>query len=128
MARQTGQHTNNQLRLANTTNLHLHGLHVSPNGDADNIFRDAAPQTSLTYQYHIPADHPSGTYWYHPHFHGSSSLQLASGMRGALIVEDDDEDDDEDGTDGGAALAPLRDLEARFVLEPLRGERWGTDG
>jgi len=33
-----------QLRLRNTlrepTNLHFHGLHVSPNGTADNIFID----------------------------------------------------------------------------------------
>ena len=91
----------------NHTNLHLHGLHVSPNGDADNIFRDAAPQTSLTYRYHIPADHPSGTFWYHPHFHGSSSLQLASGMMGALIVEDDEDDGDGD-SDG--ALAAMEEI------------------
>lgn len=72
----------------NYTNIHLHGLHVSPEGDSDNIFRQCSPQQSLRYQYKIPQNHPSGTFWYHPHFHGSSSLQLASGMAGALIVED----------------------------------------
>ena len=72
----------------NYTNIHLHGLHVSPEGDGDNIFRQCSPQQSLAYQYKIPLDHLSGTFWYHPHFHGSSSLQLASGMAGALIVED----------------------------------------
>ena len=74
----------------NFTNIHLHGLHVSPLGNSDNIFRQCSPQQSLTYQYKIPMDHPSGLFWYHPHFHGSSSLQLASGMAGAIIVEDDE--------------------------------------
>jgi FtsP/CotA-like multicopper oxidase with cupredoxin domain len=35
-----------------------------------------------------PVDHTRGTYWYHPHHHGSADVQLASGMAGALIVED----------------------------------------
>ncbi len=74
----------------NFTNIHLHGLHVSPLGNSDNVFRQCSPQQSLTYQYKIPMDHPSGLFWYHPHFHGSSSLQLASGMAGAIIVEDDE--------------------------------------
>jgi FtsP/CotA-like multicopper oxidase with cupredoxin domain len=73
----------------NFTNIHLHGLHVSPLGDSDNIFRTCAPLHSLVYHYKIPLDHPSGTFWYHPHFQGSSSLQLASGMMGAIIVEDE---------------------------------------
>ena len=78
---------NNQFRLANTTNLHLHGLHVSPSGDADNIFRQVAPGTTGAYEYDIPADHAPGTFWYHPHVHGSSSNQQGGGMAGALIVE-----------------------------------------
>ena len=76
----------------NFTNIHLHGMHVSPLGDSDNIFRTCAPKQSLVYHYKVPPDHPSGTFWYHPHFQGSSSLQLASGMMGAIIVEDDADD------------------------------------
>jgi FtsP/CotA-like multicopper oxidase with cupredoxin domain len=82
-------HDKDVYSFPNHTNLHLHGLHVSPLGDHDNVFRDAAPESSLVYEYEIPATHPTGTFWYHPHFHGSSSLQLASGMMGAFIVEDD---------------------------------------
>lgn len=33
--------------------------------------------------------HPPGTHWYHPHSHGSTSNQVASGMAGFLIVEGD---------------------------------------
>lgn len=71
----------------NVTNLHTHGLHVSPQGSSDNVFVEIEPGQSFENVYQIPADHPSGTYWYHPHKHGSTAVQLFSGMAGALIVE-----------------------------------------
>ena len=46
-----------------------------------------APRSSTRFT--IPADHPSGTFWYHPHKHGSVAYQMANGMAGALIVEGD---------------------------------------
>ena len=70
----------------NTTNLHTHGLHVSPRSPADDVFRRVAPGQSFDYVFDIPRDHPAGTFWYHAHKHGSTALQLASGMAGALIV------------------------------------------
>ena len=33
--------------------------------------------------------HPPGTHWYHPHSHGATHDQVASGMAGFLIVEGD---------------------------------------
>jgi FtsP/CotA-like multicopper oxidase with cupredoxin domain len=33
--------------------------------------------------------HPPGTYWYHPHSHGATQNQVASGMAGFLIIEGD---------------------------------------
>ena len=33
--------------------------------------------------------HPPGTHWYHPHSHGATHNQVASGMAGYLIVEGD---------------------------------------
>jgi FtsP/CotA-like multicopper oxidase with cupredoxin domain len=77
----------NAFGLSNTTNLHLHGLHVSPEGAGDDVSRRVLPGTRFTYVYAIPTDHPIGTFWYHPHVHGSSSLQQGGGMAGALIVE-----------------------------------------
>jgi FtsP/CotA-like multicopper oxidase with cupredoxin domain len=50
--------TNN---LSQPTNLHYHGLHVSPNGNADNPFLSIPPGESLTYEFTIPKNHPSGT-------------------------------------------------------------------
>jgi len=70
----------------NTTNLHTHGLHVSPAGNSDNVLLNIAPQTNFPYEINIPADHPSGTFWYHPHRHGSTAMQVASGAAGILIV------------------------------------------
>jgi FtsP/CotA-like multicopper oxidase with cupredoxin domain len=70
----------------NTVNMHYHGLHVSPTGNSDNVLLNIAPQTHFQYEVNIPEDHPSGTFWYHPHRHGSTSLQVASGASGALII------------------------------------------
>ncbi len=55
----------------NTTNLHTHGLHVSPTGNSDNVLPNIAPQTEFPYEINIPADHPAGTFWYQTHRHGS---------------------------------------------------------
>jgi FtsP/CotA-like multicopper oxidase with cupredoxin domain len=76
----------------NTTNFHFHGAHVSPGGISDNIFRSMEPGQSYDIEIAIPKDHPSGTYWYHPHHHGSADVQITGGMAGALIVEDDFDD------------------------------------
>jgi FtsP/CotA-like multicopper oxidase with cupredoxin domain len=73
----------------NTTNIHFHGLHVSPAGIADNVLRSMEPGESYDVEVAIPNDHPHGTYWYHPHHHGSADVQITSGMAGALILEGD---------------------------------------
>lgn len=75
----------------NTTNMHYHGLHVSPTGNSDNVLLDIPPQTELLYEVKLPQTHPIGSYWYHAHAHGSTSIQVGSGMAGALIIEDDPE-------------------------------------
>ncbi|NMO18737.1 multicopper oxidase domain-containing protein [Pyxidicoccus fallax] len=73
----------------NTSNLHFHGLHVSPTGNSDNVLIELPPKHSFPYEVKIPYDHPAGTYWYHAHKHGSATLHLASGMAGALIIRGD---------------------------------------
>lgn len=71
----------------NITNLHTHGLHVSPRGYSDNVLLSIPPQCGFPFTVNIPADHPGGTFWYHPHQHGSTAIQVASGMSGLLIIE-----------------------------------------
>lgn len=75
-------------RLDAPTNLHVHGLHVSPEGNGDNPFVHIEPGATFDYEYQIPDDHPPGTYWYHPHLHGQVADQLAAGLYGAIIVEE----------------------------------------
>jgi len=74
----------------NTTNLHTHGLHVSPVGNSDNVLLAIAPQSSFAFEIKVPRNHPTGSFWYHPHTHGSTSIQVGSGLAGALIIEDDE--------------------------------------
>jgi FtsP/CotA-like multicopper oxidase with cupredoxin domain len=71
----------------NSTNIHTHGLHVSPEGNSDNIYLDVKPGQAQDYEIKIPKDHVAGTFFYHPHRHGSVALQMSSGMSGALIIE-----------------------------------------
>jgi len=79
----------NEFRFPNTTNLHTHGLHISSKSPQDDPFVRVLPETSHLYHYEIDGDQPAGTYWYHPHTHGSTHFQILSGMSGMLIVEDD---------------------------------------
>ncbi|MDR7122565.1 multicopper oxidase family protein [Rheinheimera soli] len=71
----------------NGTNMHTHGLWINPAGNSDNVLISINPGVSFQYEYNIPADHPAGTFWYHPHRHGSTAIQVASGMAGALIIQ-----------------------------------------
>jgi FtsP/CotA-like multicopper oxidase with cupredoxin domain len=69
------------------TNLHTHGLHVSPAGNGDNPFVTVEPGGSFDYAMAVPADHPAGTFWYHPHHHGTVADQIFAGLAGALLVD-----------------------------------------
>ncbi|GAB3129452.1 multicopper oxidase family protein [Glaciibacter psychrotolerans] len=75
-------------RLSTTTNLHVHGLHVSPEGNSDNVFVAIEPGDSFDYAYRLPENHPPGVYWYHPHHHGMVAAQVFGGLYGAIVVED----------------------------------------
>lgn len=83
------------LGYPNNTNMHTHGLHVYPGiissglyGDyvVDGLGQGVAPGESRQYQYQIPSNHPDGPFWYHPHLHGATAMQVASFMSGALMV------------------------------------------
>lgn len=78
----------NELSHSNRTILHVHGLHVDPKGMGDNMFVNVEAQSSRDYHYELPPDHPAGTFWGHPHSHGSSMIQTAYAMAFPIIVED----------------------------------------
>jgi FtsP/CotA-like multicopper oxidase with cupredoxin domain len=62
---------------------------VNPSGNGDNVLLSINPGVQFQYEYNVPGDHPSGTFWYHTHRHGSTALQVSSGMAGALIIRGD---------------------------------------
>jgi len=88
-------HFNNNLPVppagsgyTNTSSLHYHGLHVSPQAPADDsIDMLAAPGQMLNYTVAIPTTQPGGLYWYHTHAHGEAERQTLAGMSGALVIE-----------------------------------------
>jgi FtsP/CotA-like multicopper oxidase with cupredoxin domain len=97
------------LRL-NPTNIHTHGLIVSTHTPTatdptygDNVFvltfnpanGQAAPSPHMhsdvrygytDYAIQIPADHPPGVYWFHPHAHGLALNQVSAGLTGIITV------------------------------------------
>lgn len=81
----------NQLKEPNTTNLHTHGLHITGDSPGDNVFTVVHPGHFVEYTYDIPSFHMPGTHWYHPHHHGSTSVQAGGGAAGMIIVEDTDD-------------------------------------
>jgi FtsP/CotA-like multicopper oxidase with cupredoxin domain len=102
----------------NTTNLHTHGLHVTPEQTTDNAFMsnnvvfNLEVQSTQGYRFDIDENgttHEAGSFLYQPQAHGSTAIQIANGMTGAIIIE-------------GAvdALAGIADANERvFVLQHI---------
>src|SRR5215217_1772695 len=74
--------------LDEETTIHWHGLHVDWHMDGHPLL-PVAPDT--TYRYAYPIENRAGTFWYHPHAHGTSARQIYSGLAGFFIVEDEEE-------------------------------------
>jgi len=94
----------------NPTNLHTHGVLSSPRYSTasdptwgDNVFvynfnsANGAPAPGsdlhgtalfdvVDYSIRIPASHPSGLYWFHPHVHGNSEAQISAGLSGIITI------------------------------------------
>jgi FtsP/CotA-like multicopper oxidase with cupredoxin domain len=89
------------------TNLHFHGMSVSPEGNSDNVFIHVHPGEQFDYEVHVPATGRQGPgfFWFHPHAHGLVDKQVLGGMSGALVV------------DGFERLFPIvGDMPERFLL------------
>ena len=74
---------------AYATNLHFHGLAIPPKCHQDEVLTTSVLASDAPYEYRvqIPANQPPGLYWYHPHLHGFSKVQVLGGASGALIIE-----------------------------------------
>jgi FtsP/CotA-like multicopper oxidase with cupredoxin domain len=73
----------------NDTNIHLHGFQGA--ASEENVFLStlSTPRRACEYTIAIPRTQPIGTYFYHPHAHGISELQVIGGLAGTWIVEPD---------------------------------------
>ena len=71
---------------ANDSNLHYHGLHISPLGTADNMLVVVPRNGTYRYLFQIPPNHPAGLYWYHAHVHGLVTNQVSRGAAGMIYV------------------------------------------
>jgi FtsP/CotA-like multicopper oxidase with cupredoxin domain len=77
------------------TNLHFHGLHVTPltrrhHGKrvyGDNVLLNLGRGRSH-FRFRIPAHHDQGTFWYHAHRHGCTDDQVFRGLAGMLLIGD----------------------------------------
>lgn len=118
----------------NVTNLHTHGLHVAPQGpvdpstgktpfESDNVLLELGPGEQQDYRIHIDDDHPAGTFWYHAHVHGSTAVQLSSGMAGALIIEGGGAENGD--LDTVPAIGRVKDNQKIFVLQQLAYDETG---
>ena len=79
---------NNTIMTANTTNIHFHGLNVPPVCHQDDVINTLIQPSTTPFHYsvQIPANEPPGLYWYHPHPHGMTTVQVNGGASGAIII------------------------------------------
>lgn len=71
--------------LADTTTVHWHGMHVSPQNDGGPHVT-IAPQATWTPRFKVLDD--ASTHWYHSHLHMRTAEQVTKGMAGLIIVKD----------------------------------------
>lgn len=72
-----------------STNLHFHGLTIPAVCHQDDVLKTSIQPDDppFEYRFRIPDNEPPGLYWYHPHIHGFSKVQVLGGLSGAMIVE-----------------------------------------
>jgi FtsP/CotA-like multicopper oxidase with cupredoxin domain len=104
------QEPGHEFLLLNPTNLHTHGMLVSPRAATpdnptwgDNVFvltfnsangkpvmsphmHSAVRYGYTDYEIKIPVNHPSGLFWFHPHAHGIALNQVTAGLAGIITV------------------------------------------
>lgn len=80
--------TGNAMTAA-STNVHFHGFTVPPRCHEDDVLNTFVQpgDRAFEYRFRIPRNETPGLYWYHPHVHGLTSVQVQGGASGALIVE-----------------------------------------
>ncbi|HEX8648253.1 MAG TPA: multicopper oxidase family protein [Thermoleophilaceae bacterium] len=107
------------------TNLHFHGLHVTPTTRreegvrvfGDNVLLDA-PKGTSRFRFKIPPDHELGTFWYHAHRHGCTDDQVFRGLAGMLIIGDSRTELPEPYREVSERVLALKDIQVEPQPEP----------
>jgi suppressor of ftsI len=96
-----------QIDGSQATNIHYHGMSVSPLPPADDIYivipslqmiqdpisshNHAGMQMRdsfiFEYRWRVPQDHEMGPFWYHSHAHGQAEDQVLSGLSGLFMID-----------------------------------------
>lgn len=76
-------------RLPEPTIIHWHGLHVPDDMDGHPRFA-IAPGERCVYEFTVV--NRAGSYWFHPHPHGRTGMQVYFGLAGLFLVSDEEED------------------------------------
>ena len=77
-------------QLPDESIIHWHGLHLPPEMDGHPRY---AVGNNETYVYELEIVDPAGTYWFHPHPHGITGVQVYRGLAGLFIVSDQQEEE-----------------------------------
>ncbi|MCF7764394.1 MAG: multicopper oxidase domain-containing protein [Verrucomicrobia bacterium] len=109
--------------------VHWHGLDVPESADGHPRLAVGHGQS---YTYDFEVTNRAGTYWYHPHPHMRTAVQVYQGLAGLLIVSDPEEKDLDLPGDAGELLCVLQDrrLDAdnQLVYAGASGEGRGRGG
>src|SRR5262245_18909554 len=96
-----------QIDETQATNLHYHGMSVSPKPPADDIYivipslqmiqnpsvahkhtgMEMRDNYVFDYRWRVPDDHDQGPFWYHSHVHGEAEGQVLSGLSGMFMID-----------------------------------------
>ena len=78
----------NQLPVATT--VHWHGFHVAPENDGGP--HQVINANGGIWSPSFTVRNNAATYWYHPHGHTKTELQVSKGLAGIIIIRDNQED------------------------------------
>ncbi len=115
--------------LPEVTTVHWHGLRLPFEADGS-PFHPVSPGAEYEYAFTVPPG-SAGTYWYHPHPHHHTALQVARGLYGAVIIRAPDDpltragipertlilSDNRFADDGSIRIPEPNSLEARIDFE-----------
>lgn len=126
--------------MFNATNLHVHGIETVPHlfepvgtSEPTSPMIAIEPGGDYHYVFPIPSDHAPGLYWYHPHHHGSTAVQVQNGMAGPIIIRGaiDEVPEIKDAQDNAIVVqdvglfAPMKDGDP-WMFSPTQNAIWQT--